>query len=1024
MKNSSRCRGTALVITLSMMVLMTMIILAFFSKAILYQKIEKGSTSLVQVEVFSKSVEKVILTEFIKEIQHGSLAVTPTGNRTSIYRPLTPQAMIPERSLGSVEGLSSTLIKQSTSTKPFSSGDSDLIAVPVTTDTPSLDGHYISLKRWNVPQFIGNGTDSGGFSKSEQLPEWVLFTRTGVQGEINIEKAKNKEISNPNYVIGRFAYNIYNVGGLIDVNTAGYPKELGAGGEAGIDLQTIRGNPSGIDLSQIPGINSVEGMDQLVKWRQEKSAAQFTNKSTTLNWYNTFTLQFGRSKGFMKSWFAPNGESDQRFLSRQDLIHYVNSGQAGISAEALPFLTSFSRDLDQPSYAPEKTRPKTTSNLSKDNYSGNDHFGKDEECNPDLLSVQVASPFIRNEGTQAVVGEPLIKKRFGLNRLAWLTYQGPSANRSISDVDMKALIDAGIEEKFLSQGSEDNIYRYFGLTWDTSKRCWIYHHKLSAPNGKSGIGSLSAVNQSNREADFFELLKAGISLGALAKGATNPVGTLEESKAFSDDTKVDYQILQIGANILDQFDADGYPTRIRFNDGTGMTEIRGSENLPYLYRVRSNIVVSKLPIPNPTNSTGGSGVPSVPVASIQAWVNAASLTDSGFYSVFYQPEVWNPNDKNSSQGNPRPSKLRIMADGAPLDIEGINLTPYNTIQCKSQYFIAGGSPQGVTSGRHYFNNNAATPVYEYDAAKTPASYLTTSPNVKFTWSGANTEMTFEDNSGTLFREPTVLTQPNIPAGSKLALGPSNFLRTLYTDPLLASYWYNVGGVVGVNAINDPYCSGYNTVAPVAKPFIGFYCGQGPMRWVITATGSELAVTNVVEQTIGALSGTNANTYRIQYEENGSWVTYDEKYLSDFGAASSTLILGNNGIPNATLNWTIGGGKWLSCSDPRSRRFGGPSWAGAGNPGGAEAPTNYFNGGVIAVATLPPTATTIGTATTSFYVDRLNNVLMSDRWDANSGFGWKNTVATKSLPTVGGWYRGVAQKRKHDLQLSTWIDLTK
>ncbi len=43
--------------------------------------------------------------------------------------------------------------------------------------------------------------------------------------------------------------------------------------------------------------------------------------------------------------------------------------------------------------------------------------------------------------------------------------------------------------------------------------------------------------------------------------------------------RIDYQLIPLGANLIDQYDADSYPTAIFFNSRT----FYGVENLPYLY---------------------------------------------------------------------------------------------------------------------------------------------------------------------------------------------------------------------------------------------------------------------------------------------------------------------------------------------------------------------------------------------------------------------------------------------------------
>jgi hypothetical protein len=72
-------------------------------------------------------------------------------------------------------------------------------------------------------------------------------------------------------------------------------------------------------------------------------------------------------------------------------------------------------------------------------------------------------PVPENDGTDAVPGEPFVRERFALNRLA-CSPSGPSAGRSGEDID-------DLRENFgFTRNSWtrtiDNIEKYFGLKWN------------------------------------------------------------------------------------------------------------------------------------------------------------------------------------------------------------------------------------------------------------------------------------------------------------------------------------------------------------------------------------------------------------------------------------------------------------------------------------------------------------------------------------------------------------------------------
>ncbi len=81
-------------------------------------------------------------------------------------------------------------------------------------NSPTNTGaHPISLERWNKPLFLAgasptNPTPPGTFP----VPNWVYTAQDGTNKTAPDDK-----------VTGRYAYVIYDEGGLLDINVAGYP---------------------------------------------------------------------------------------------------------------------------------------------------------------------------------------------------------------------------------------------------------------------------------------------------------------------------------------------------------------------------------------------------------------------------------------------------------------------------------------------------------------------------------------------------------------------------------------------------------------------------------------------------------------------------------------------------------------------------------------------------------------------------------------------------------------------------------
>ena len=116
-----------------------------------------------------------------------------------------------------------------------------------------------------------------------------------------------------------------------------------------------------------------------------------------------------------------------------------------------------------------------------------------------------------------------------------------------------------------------------------------------------------------REPDFFELLQAGILNGSLAGWGRgdNPPYVSNSVNAEDFDSKTTIQILRIGANIINQWDTDSYPSTISFlTDTSGDTfNVYGVTDLPYITQM-----FTKAYSPN-----GNQTMPVYPYIYFQVW---------------------------------------------------------------------------------------------------------------------------------------------------------------------------------------------------------------------------------------------------------------------------------------------------------------------------------------------------------------------------------------------------------------------
>ena len=473
-------------------------------------------------------------------------------------------------------------------------------------DDVSANGRKVTSTRWNghylVPKkFTGPGQDDSvpidDFTNG--TPDWVFFTSNGA----TVINAPNPS------VIGRYAYALYDEGGLVDANVAGYPTGTS------IYQYGRKGSLAFADLTApspypIPNPNAdnppVYQVDRLVGWRNygtaqptnefpdtgnQAFAKNFQTSTAPATWFYNYVVN--NTSGFLSVRSDPNptpypwnhlnvtGDSspdtypwndrtDQTFIQRQELIAFRKTTQ--FSANALGYLGNFSREAvaGTPQWSP--ATPTAT--------------------NPNFQTLLVTGSFTRNDGTTAAVGDPLVNKRFLLERLNWLTYKGPSATRTIPGSQPGSRTDPnwdmwlltrrfGLTAAFLQQGTAGNVLKYFGLVWDATNERWNYTGPFGGSLANSiatfGVGGTQAAT---REPNFFELLQAGIILPT----------SVDDDNYSPDSTllPVDHQrskilhILTIGANVIAQSRVDSYPVRIAGNVGGVIMEAVGATRLPYL----------------------------------------------------------------------------------------------------------------------------------------------------------------------------------------------------------------------------------------------------------------------------------------------------------------------------------------------------------------------------------------------------------------------------------------------------------
>jgi hypothetical protein len=188
-------KGAALIIVLAFVVLVTVLSLTYFSRTTTDRQLAQSSFNDTTADLVARSALDITVSDLKQEIA----ANTPVS--AANIQPARYPAGIPDDN--------PNLIRYSSRNAAVSR------ASTVSSTAGSANGRSISLARWNshylIPPASATGIDSTPVDFT--APDWVLVTAKGP-----------KPTPVPNEVIGRYAFAVYDEGGLIDVNIGGFPK--------------------------------------------------------------------------------------------------------------------------------------------------------------------------------------------------------------------------------------------------------------------------------------------------------------------------------------------------------------------------------------------------------------------------------------------------------------------------------------------------------------------------------------------------------------------------------------------------------------------------------------------------------------------------------------------------------------------------------------------------------------------------------------------------------------------------------
>lgn len=531
--------GFSLVVVVALVGLLTLLTVALLTLVTLSRQTHGLEAESRKSEVLAQAAFRTVLADLTDEMNQGAAAVTESRlDDGTILRHYDftgkPAGLTITRALKSDEFDDTTVVKQSAGGVAFHShGRRPPLRASAESTAAGTDP--LDPAVWAKPRLFRSSVRLN----ADTSPDWIYVTRDGgnpVSFSADLKQRETAGGINPRFVIGRYAYNLYDTSGLLDLNAAGHPDE-----QPGPERVGQKGSLAMADLAGLPGMTP-DGVTELTRWKHLWSAAAAVPAAGVPVGVVAEDDYIRRSEG--SGWQVLAGD-DNLFLNRQDLLRFARLRPEALPDSALPVFTHFSRDLDAPSWAPHPQRPRVTAMTAR---GGNDAYGADDEVNPDLQAF--------SKSRQSF----LLPRRFPLDRLRWVATPGKDGP-----------LDPARAERF------------FGLRWALDH--WVYAQ--ARPNGD--LYTLQDV-PADREPNFFEILRAAVLCGSLGRqyGATGFAAGQElnnwSHKLGGIDGSINLNILELGACLIDQADPDSLPTAISLSGAKRDFWAFGKEDVPYLYR--------------------------------------------------------------------------------------------------------------------------------------------------------------------------------------------------------------------------------------------------------------------------------------------------------------------------------------------------------------------------------------------------------------------------------------------------------
>lgn len=362
-------RGAALLIVLAFLVLLSGLVVTYLARTSTDRQLAHGAFNEARADILARSALDTVVADFKQEIANG----TPILNSN-----IVPQRS-PYPSPGSTPAIPN-LIRRSVRLDPIPSPalNSRASAVNSTFDI-SLNGRFVSLSRWNRHYLIpkANSTDdssdpiTAGFPPPNYwTPDWVLLTRGG-PAAFTAWDAALSDTTSQSHAIGRYAYIVYDEGGLLDANIVGMPSPAPAAIDIGRKGNVALADLTAMKITLAGATPNPTMVSKMVAWRNYatlQSSGVFPTLSPTPNpsSFLSYFLDTARDFRTVATTIYAN-RTDQSFVARRELIEFFSDLNG--SFNMLQFLGTFSRESNMPTWRPAGGTASITQRFSVGNLS-------------------------------------------------------------------------------------------------------------------------------------------------------------------------------------------------------------------------------------------------------------------------------------------------------------------------------------------------------------------------------------------------------------------------------------------------------------------------------------------------------------------------------------------------------------------------------------------------------------------------------------------------------------------------------